>query len=306
MSRSFPGKRSLILAIGGCVAILVSASHSHSASGLQPGAATGPVPSAEAVGDVFRDCDDVCPEMVVVPAGRFLMGSSENSGLASQRPQHEVVISHPFALGRYEVTFDEWDACVTARVCPQASSAFEGPGHDEGWGRGRLPVINISWREAELYVGWLSTKTGQSYRLPSEAEWEYAARAGTRSDFNTGRNTLRVEEANFRGARTVLVGSYPPNGWGLHDMHANVAEWLQDCWNEDYVGAPADGSARMTGECHWRSQRGGSWGGSLAGVRVMERRSSEVGARSNGFGLRVARSLSSERVAPEASRASEP
>ena len=204
-------------------------------------------------GQVFRDCADVCPEMVVVPSGSFMMGSAAGVGLDDQRPQRTVTFARPFAVGRFEVTFAEWDACVAENGCPRAWSPTLGPGTDEGWGRGRRPAINVSWNDANRYVMWLSSKTGQRYRLLSEAECEYAARGGTRSAYGWGRNTITSDEANFDSVelrftvnaigRTVSVGTYAANRFGLHDMHGNVSEWVQDCYNPTYSGAPVDGSA---------------------------------------------------------------
>jgi formylglycine-generating enzyme required for sulfatase activity len=170
-------------------------------------------------------------------------------------PQHQVTIGEPFGVGRYEVTFDEWDACVKGGGCNDYKPS------DQGWGRGRRPVINVSWDDAQAYVAWLSKKTGQPYRLPSEAEWEYAARAGTTSRYWWGNDVPTSKQANFGDHvnKTSKVGSYPANPWGLHDMNGNVWEWVEDCWNESYEGAPNDGSAWPSGDCGRRVRRGGSW-----------------------------------------------
>jgi len=217
-------------------------------------------------GETFRDCD-ACPEMVVIPAGSFRMGSP--SGEADRQddegPQHNVSI-RAFALASTEVTFAQWDACVSDGGCRHRPE-------DQGWGRGNRPVINVSWNDAQEYVRWLSRKTGEEYRLPSEAEWEYSARAGTTTRFSTG-NCITTGQANFNGnypangcpkgqyrQRTVAVGSFSPNAFGLHDMHGNVWEWVQDCWNDSYRGAPSDGSAWMSGDCGRAVLRGGSWDG---------------------------------------------
>ena len=197
---------------------------------ILPGAAIAQNP-----GDTFRDCPD-CPEMVVVPAGSFMMGS--DSGDDAQRPRHEVTIRRPFAVGKYEVTFREWDACVRGGGCKGYK-----PG-DEGWGRGSRPVINVSREDAWSYALWLYRKTDRRYRyrLLSEAEWEYAARAGTTTAYHFG-SAITPYDANFNKleGRTVSVGSYPPNAWGLHDMHGNVWEWVEDCYRKSYRGAPTDG-----------------------------------------------------------------
>jgi formylglycine-generating enzyme required for sulfatase activity len=207
---------------------------------VEKGAATQ---KSLAAGDVFRDCD-VCPEMVALPAGQFLMGSpdGEKDRDSDEGPQHEVTIK-PFAIGKYEVTFEEWDACVQAGGC----NGYR-PG-DQSWGRGKRPVINVSWRDAQAYVAWLSGKTGQSYRLPSEAEWEYVARAGTTTRYAFG-DEIVAKEANFGSTigKTTAVGAYPPNRWGLFDMHGNVLEWVEDVYHDGYKGAPSDGTAWTDGE----------------------------------------------------------
>ena len=178
-------------------------------------------------GDVFRDCPD-CAEMVVIPAGSFEMGSNSDY----EGPVHRVSIARPFAIGRFEVTFDEWDNCVNAGGCTYR-------GRDQGWGRGNRPVIDVSWLDAKAFATWLSRKTGQSYRLPTEAEWEYAARGGTKSAFWWG-NTAGSGRANCddcgtdAAKRTSPVGSYKPNPFGLYDTAGNAAEWVEDCWNNDY------------------------------------------------------------------------
>jgi formylglycine-generating enzyme required for sulfatase activity len=248
---------------------------------------------AYANGQVFRDCAAVCPEMVVVPSGSFLMGSPAGVGDDDERPQRTVTFARPFAVGRFEVTFAEWDACVAEDGCPRADTPTEGPGHDEGWGRGRRPAINVSWQDASLYVLWLSSKTGQRYRLLSEAEWEYAARAGTRSAYGWGRNTITEDEANFNNqfGRTVPVGGYPANGFGLHDMHGNVWEWVRDCGNDTYSGAPVDGTAWTQGNCSRRVLRGGSWLDSSVYLRSAFRVRDVPGNRYNSLGFRVARTL---------------
>ena len=253
-----------------------------------------------AVGERFSDCS-VCPEMVVVPAGSFLMGSpiSEKRRDDDEGPVHRVTIPQPFAVGRYEVTFDQWDACVSEGECSHVP-------HDAGWGRGNRPVINVSWHDAGEYVDWLSDKTGKRYRLLSEAEWEYAARAGTRGPFHFG-ETISTEQANYNGTRgldgsfagglyrerTVSVGSFPGNAFGLHDVHGNVWEWVEDCWHGSYHGAPSDGSAwTLGGDCDIRVLRGGSWVSFTPRLlRSANRLWYDSGVRSYSYGFRVARTL---------------
>jgi formylglycine-generating enzyme required for sulfatase activity len=213
------------------------------ARAVAPNAQAGAV-RAHGVDLIFRDCRE-CPEMVVLPAG--------STRLASGR---DVTIAAPFAVGKFEVTFAEWDACVAQRGCTNRPD-------DMGWGRGRQPVMNVSWYDAQEYVAWLSRKTGKSYRLLSEAEWEYAAQAGTDREVAA---TPGANQANCAGCgsrwdkkQTAPVGSFAANAFGLHDMIGNVWEWTADCWNETYAGAPADGSARLSGDCTQRVLRGGSW-----------------------------------------------
>ena len=216
-------------------------------------------------GTVFQDCPE-CPEIVVVPSGEFMMGSpdSEPERSDDEGPVHRVTIPAAFAVGKYEVTFEEWDACVSTGGCSHKPK-------DKGWGRGRLPVIYVSWDDAQEYVSWLSKKTGKTYRLLSEAEWEYVARAGTTTPFHTGEQ-ISTSQANFDGdytyngsskgenrERTIPVGSFGANQFGLHDVHGNVWEWVQDCQNDNYNGAPSDGSAWTTGDCNRRVLRSGSW-----------------------------------------------
>ncbi|MCC5866192.1 MAG: SUMF1/EgtB/PvdO family nonheme iron enzyme [Wenzhouxiangella sp.] len=244
----------------------------------------------------FQDCPD-CPTMVRIPAGTFTQGSpaSEPESHDNERPQRQVNVP-AFAMGQTAVTFEQWDACVADGGCTHD------PG-DAGWGRGNRPVINVSWIDAQQFVTWLSNKTGHRYRLPSESEWEYATRAGTAGRFYTG-DCITTNQANFQGelpaqdcptginrAQTVPVGSFAPNAFGLNDTHGNVWEWTQDCWNENYDGAPTDGSAWMTGDCSHAILRGGSWfnGGPL--VRSAFRGRNPQGSRSNIRGFRVARSL---------------
>ena len=252
-------------------------------------------------GKTFRDCE-ACPEMVVVPAGSFTMGSpaSEEGRYDDEGPQHRVTISQPFAVGRYEVTFSEWDACVSAGGCNRHRP------DDEGWGRGRRPVMNVSWDDAKSYVSWLSRKTGKRYRLLTEAEWEYAARAGTTGPFHFG-NTISTDRANYNGnytygsgskgvsrRKTVPVGSFPANRFGLHDVHGNVWEWVEDCWHghDSYAGAPSDGSAWTTGgECGRHVLRGGSWDYRPRGLRSAYRYWLATGNRDDNDGFRVARTL---------------
>ena len=227
-----------------------------SVSGLRASAAPGAQPT---VGSVFRDCAE-CPEMVVVPAGSYRMGSpmDEAERDADEGPVHRVTIDEPFAVGRYEVTFAQWDACHADGGCSHRSD-------DQGWGRGNRPVIDVSWNDAQEYVGWLSGETGRAYRMLSESEWEYVARAGTTTRYWWG-DDIGHNRANCNGCgsrwdarQTAPVGSFSANAFGLYDVHGNVWERVQDCWNDSYVGAQSDGSAWEAGDCASRGIRGGGW-----------------------------------------------
>ena len=240
---------------------------------------------------VGKDCK-VCPEMVVVPAGSYRMGSANGQG--DERPVHEVTIASPFAVGKYEVTFAEWDACARDRACPREKGIIAA---DRGWGRGQRPVIFVSWDDAQRYVRWLSEKTNKHYRLLSESEWEYAARAGTETAYSWG-DEIGVSRANCDGCgsqwddrQTAPVGSFAANAWGLHDMHGNVSEWVEDCWNDSYAGSPRDGSAWRSGDCSERVLRGGSWILKPSYLRAAYRLRDTTGNRNFVFGFRVARTL---------------
>jgi formylglycine-generating enzyme required for sulfatase activity len=232
-------------------------------------------------GRVFRDCPNICPEMVVVPAGSFMMGSNEYD---SEKPQRKVTIARPFAVGKFEVTFAEWDACVADRGCQHR------PG-DEGWGRGRRPVINVSWHDVKEYVGWLSRKTGKTYRLLSEAEWEYAARAGTTTRYAFG-DTISKSQAQFQAGQPAEVGSFAANKFGLHDFHGNVWEWVEDSLHPNYTGAPLDGTVWPGGDVSLRVLRGGAWDFTLPdGLRSASRSRYYPTNRIILIGFRVARTL---------------
>lgn len=239
-------------------------------------------------GNVFKDCEDVCPEMVVLAAGSFTMGSveSEPGRTGMEGPRHPVAFGSSFAIGRYEVTFAEYDACVQAGGCSRA------PG-DQGWGRARRPVVDVSWNEAMEYVTWLSEHTGQRYTLPSESEWEYAARGGTSTPWHTGQAIL-TDDANILNAfaKTVTVGAYRPNAFGLHDVHGNVSEWVLDCLDTGYVGVPNDGAAATGGDCaQQRLRRGGNFASEPSQVRSATRAVGPQNQRYTGVGFRVARAL---------------
>jgi sulfatase modifying factor 1 len=291
---------------------------------------------AQTVGRPFRDCSNGCPEMVVVPQGRFTMGApageEERENLPDQPglrghsvPQHVVTIRHRFAIGRFDVTRDEYAQFVTETHRPDPAScitlapsgtfiATNGNWHSPGFPQtGRDPVVCVGWDDAQAYMSWLSARTGHVYRLPTEAEWEYAARAGTTtarygSDnpaeicrytnvgdldyFEQHPGDSGVNQACHDGyVFTSPVGSFPPNQYGLYDMLGDVMNWTEDCWNPTYSGAPSDGTAWLTGDCGRRVARGGSWDMDLSPARSAMRREIPPSYRNTTLGFRVARSL---------------
>ena len=244
-------------------------------------------------GTIFKDCP-TCPEMVVVPKGVFVMGS--NGRYKTEEPAHLVEIAKPFAIGRTEVTFDQWNLCLVDGGC-------ELDPDDHKWGKGTRPVMNVTWDQAVRYANWISARSGHTYRLPTEAEWEYIARAGTQTQFAWGDEAGGLALGNCRdcGAeishQTEPVASFPPNPWGLYDTHGNVWEWVQDCWVPNYVGAPTDGSARIAPEeeagqpCKERVMRSGSWYYFSKNIRSRWRAKNNPGVRSYGIGFRLVREL---------------
>ncbi len=249
--------------------------------------AASPGAAAKKPGEIFRDCE-TCPEMVVVPPGFFVMGL----GGLSQRegPPREVIVPKPFAIGRYEVTFDEWDACVEARGCSHDPD-------DHKWGRGTRPVINVDYHKVEEFIAWISSKTGETYYIPSEAEWEYAHRAGTVTAFPWG-DEAGVNNANCKdcksewsGIGTAPVGSFKPNAFGLYDTVANAFEWTADCWNTTHDGAPDTAVARTDGDCQQRVMRGGSFYYFQKVSRAAYRSKNPVNVKSYWLGFRVARKV---------------
>ena len=242
--------------------------------------------------DTFRDCPS-CPEMVVIPAGEFLMGSpsGEKDRDSDEGPQHRVTIDQTFAVGRYEVTFTEWGACVSAGGCGHRPE-------DEGWGRRNRPVINVSWDDAQESVAWLSRETGQHYRLLTEAEWEYVGRAGTRTRYWWG-NDIGLGKANCDGCgsrwdidRTAPVGSFAANPFGLYDVHGNVYEWVEDCYHDSYSGAPSHAVAWSGSSGCSRVMRGGSLINFPRGLRSANRIGIASGGRIIVMGFRVSRATS--------------
>ncbi|WP_181832605.1 SUMF1/EgtB/PvdO family nonheme iron enzyme [Bosea caraganae] len=232
----------------------------------------------------LRDCS-FCPELALIPAGSFEMGSNEM--FEFEKPVHQVAIRAPFYLGMREVTFEEWDACVDQGGCSQRPS-------DRNLGRGKRPVTDIHWDDANGYAAWLSAKTGKKYRLPTEAEWEYAARGGANATYPWGRN-LDKEMANCLGCnaqqrrQSVEVGQFPPNAYGLYDMAGNAAEWVADCWSESYRTTPRDGSAYTAPGCRERVLRGGSFNNDPRYLRSAARFKYEADVRFYTNGFRVLR-----------------
>ena len=240
-------------------------------------------------GATFRDCAADCPEMIVLPAGHFVMGSPEGVGSKQEHPSHTVTIAGPIAVAKFEVTFEEWDACVAGGVCTHRPD-------DRNWGRGRQPVINVSWHDAKQYTAWLSNKTGVPYRLLSEAEWEYAARAGTTTRFFFGDEEAALSDYGWSTYNSELkahpVGEKKPNAFGLYDIHGNASEWVEDPWRDNYIGAPSDGSAWVEGgDPNRRVVRGGSWHTKPDLLTSAFRWGSFAESRSYLTGFRVARTL---------------
>lgn len=239
-------------------------------------------PSVAVPPQTFRDCAE-CGEMVVIPAGRFTMGSPTSEvGRYANEAQHEVEIKQPFAIGKYEVTFAQWDACVLDKGCLYRPD-------DEGWGRGQLPVIEVNWDDAQAYVRWLSQKTGKQYRLPTDEEWEYAARAGTTTrypwgdvpshdfaNYGTEQCCTGAIAGNDKWENTAPVGSFPPNAWGLYDMQGNVWEWVENCSDS---------------ACTQRGLRGGSWNSYPDLLRSANRNENNPLKRPINYGFRVVRNL---------------
>jgi formylglycine-generating enzyme required for sulfatase activity len=236
-------------------------------------------------GAVFRDCAG-CPEMIWLPQGDFALGDAALEG----RSRPRVAIHYRVAVGRFEVTFAEWDACVSAGGCRRRPQ-------DEGWGRGWQPVVNVSWLDAQQYVAWISRRTNRRYRLLTEAEWEYAARAGSDARYwwgdHPGRGDANCADCGSKwdGRQAAPIGRFAPNPFGLYDMNGNVAEWVEDCYHDRLRDAPLDGSA-WTGGCaaETRVVRGGAWYGSARSMRSAFRTSASHEHLDNGIGFRVARS----------------
>lgn len=226
------------------------------------------------------------PEMVLLPSGQFRMGDIQGTGEDNEKPVRLVYIDKSFALSRYEITFAEYDlfAKQTSRALPK----------DNGWGRGNHPVTNISWADAKAYAEWLSSKSGRPYRLPTEAEWEYAARAGSTTSFwwgNDLQSNMTVCKdcgSQWDNQKPANVGRFAANNWGLHEMEGNVSEWVADCYATDYTNVPSDGSAFRSNDCSHRITRGGSWSSSNQFIRSSARKEQLPDLKANFIGFRVA------------------
>lgn len=224
-----------------------------------------------------------CPEMAAMPAGSFMMGGDKNleDAGADETPRREVIIAKPFAIGKYAVTQKEWELAMESNP-----SRFKG--HDR-------PVEMVNFDDVQIFIEKLNARTGQNYRLPSEAEWEYAARAGSNTAYSFGGDTGQLGQYAWfegnSGGETHPVGQLKPNGFGLYDMHGNVWEWTGDCWHDDYNGAPPDGSAWMAGDCQKHVLRGGAWNYPPRNLRSASRGQTATGIRSHCNGFRLARTL---------------
>lgn len=269
-------------------------------------------------GDRFRDCP-VCPEMIVVPARDFVMGSPhyEVGRPPQERPPREVSVREKFAMALYEIKISEWKSCASEDACASGADIQSEGNSEFGWREWKrtLPVVGISWSESKKYTAWLASKTGFEYRLPSEAEWEHAARGGTSTgQFWDGLEDTVCEFANLDVSNGCAdgyegiapVGSYQANAFGLYDMIGNVAEWVEDCWYEGYEWAPTDGSARTpslrterpeplapgpVGDCNQKVYRGGHWKSGLDEARSASRAGLGMDDRSDYIGFRIVRAL---------------
>jgi len=230
----------------------------------------------------FSDCE-TCPTMMTLAGGSFMMGSpdTETGRFAYEGPQREVTLK-PFAIGVHEVTFDQWSACLEDSGCREHE-----PG-DAGFGRGARPALYISWHDAKAYAGWLSKKSGRRYRLPTEAEWEYAARGGHDTVYWWGD---AYDASLVARGKTKEVDSLPANPFGLHGMLSNVSEWVEDCYVNNYAQAPIDGSSVLSGDCGRRVVRGGAWRSTAGQMRAANRKRIGVNTRDRTLGFRIAADL---------------
>jgi formylglycine-generating enzyme required for sulfatase activity len=247
-----------------------------------PAAPSGKAPA----GGAFKDCA-ACPTLVSLSAGSFTMGS--NSSDPTEKPAHRVTLGNPFAIGKYEVTVQEWTACVDAGAC-QKVGQYASPNP-------KAPIRDVSWDDAQQYVKWLSSTSGKPYRLPTEAEWEYAARGGTSTRYWWG-DQMATGKANCKDCGQpwgiegpANVGSFEANPYGLYDMNGSVWEWVADCWHNSFKEAPADGAAWNEPNCSMRVIRGGSWRESAPYMVSSTRFKYDAGVRHSQNGFRVARDI---------------
>ena len=299
---SFWNVRTAAIGASAIVAIAVAVGAALFFTNKQPEASiprrSGPVPVERS----FKDCEAGCPIMVVVPTGSFLMGSpdAEPQRGNDEGPQRQVTISRVLAVAKFPVTFEEWDFCRSHGGC---AGVFP---NDSNWGRGRHPVVNVSWEEAKAYLTWLSTFTGKTYRLLSEAEREYIARAGTVTPFSWG-NSISWRQANYDASKkyadeqpglfrqeTSPVDSFEPNPWGFYQVHGNTWDWVEDCYHDSYEGSPpSNGSAWTVGDCSRRVLRGGSWASQPRNLRSAARWKLPIDTHEPYYGFRVARTCDS-------------
>lgn len=292
----------------------------------QPKSAKSPEKPAQAgqppgmdPGSTFQDCA-ACPEMVVIPAGSFRMGDLTGQGPRSEQPPRQVTIGQPFALGKYEITAGQFAKFVVATGHQSGGGCWT---YEEGeWEKDKgkswrspgfpqissNPLVCVNWQDAKAYAAWLSKETGKAYRLPTEAQWEYAARAGTESVYHFGQTAKdictfangadlstpfawRNQACDDNWSDVAPIGSLRENRFGLHDMHGNVWEWVEDCWSDSHAGAPTDESARRTDDCQEHVLRGGSWLGRLKNLRSASRVGRAATNRNHSVGFRLARPL---------------
>ncbi|KHA71542.1 chromophore maturation protein PvdO [Pseudomonas chlororaphis] len=281
------------------------------AAGLLPGVAQAATPPAP--GKVFKDCKD-CPEMVVLPTGTFTMGTPDDEvgREPDEGPMHPVTFAQPLAISRFQVLRGEWDAYLKdsgykmpdgdtrpGRACKAGIPDYQGSDPRKQY-TDKHPAVCMDFPEVEAYVAWLSKKTGKQYRLVSESLREYAARGGSSGPFpfpfDEGKEYSIAKHANTYGAAdgynfTAPAGSFPANAFGVYDMHGNIYEWTADCYNENYVGAPSDGSAWLSGKCEIRRIRGNDWGEAPVFSRSGNRNATYTDTRGDWIGFRVARDL---------------
>jgi formylglycine-generating enzyme required for sulfatase activity len=303
---TFPQWKSWTLRLGGVLLILLVAVAAESfwwlkttqysvtetdAEGKKEKEVLYPLPTEYALQRVLWQVGMVkTPAMQEIKAGEFQMGSEKGSD--DEKPVHQVTFKQPFNMSRHEITFAEYDYYVWL-MQENGLEDVQYP-HDQGWGRGSRPVIKVSWEDAQGYVNWLSTETGTDCRLPTEAEWEYAARAGTTTDYfwgdEVGKNNANCDGCGSKwdNKQTAPVGSFPANPFGLQDMHGNVWEWTQDCWHDSYTDAPTDSTAwESGGDCGRRVVRGGSWYDNPGLLRASDRYDDARGGRDGYLGFRV-------------------